>query len=199
MTEDEIAAYQQRLLLFLASEYSRRGMVMQLHLGPIRDNSPFLLSAYGNDAGADSIGQPTDPFQLSKFLGDLEASGTLPNTILYGLNPCDNAMLAAMAGNFAANGAKVQYGAAWWFQDNKRGISEQLDNLLETGALASSVGMLTDSRCFSSFVRHEYYRRILCNKLGTLVEAGEYPYDERALEAIVRGVCVENLATLLRL
>ena len=107
------------------------------------------------------------------------------------LDPADNAKLCTMAGNFAP---KVQFGAAWWFNDHIRGIRKQLDELMETGALASSVGMLTDSRSFTSFVRHEYYRRILCRKLGRLVDRGLYPPDETALGALTAAVCYENAA-----
>ena len=173
----------------LAREYARRGLVMQLHLGPIRNNSPRLWGAVGPDAGADSVGYTTDPAALSAFLGKLEGEGALPKTILYNLNPADNTLLSTMAGNFAP---RVQYGAAWWFNDHLRGIRAQLDELMETNALAASVGMLTDSRSFTSFVRHEYFRRILCARLGELVEAGLYPRDTESLGELVRDVCYRN-------
>ena len=192
LSEAEIATYQGALLRFLAGEYHRRDLTMQLHLGPIRNNSPRLVSAFGADAGGDSVGLPTDPFQLSAFLGDLDGSDTLPKTILYNINPADSAMLSTMAVNFAADGAKVQYGAAWWLLDHIRGISEQIDQLMETGLLSGSVGMLTDSRAFTSFARHEYFRRILCNKLGTLVEEGQYPCDIPTLGEMVRDICHRN-------
>lgn len=192
LTEAEIADYQGALLRFLASEYEARGLVMQLHLGPIRNNSAYLMEAFGPDAGGDSIGAATDPFLLGAFLKDLEKAGHLPKTILYNLNPADSAMLSTMAVNFAANGARVQYGAAWWLLDHLRGIRAQLDQLLETGLLSGSVGMLTDSRAFTSFVRHEYFRRILCDKLGELVEQGQYPADLDTLGALVEDVCWKN-------
>ena len=192
LTEEEVADYQGALLRFLAGEYAKRGFVMQLHLGPIRNNSPYLMSSFGPDAGGDSVGAQTDPFLLGAFLSDLEGADTLPKTILYNLNPADSAMLSTMAVNFSANGAKVQYGAAWWLLDHIRGISAQLDQLMETGLLSGSVGMLTDSRSFTSFVRHEYFRRILCNKLGTLVEQGEYPCDLDTLGAMVEDICGRN-------
>ncbi len=192
LSESEIATYQGALLRFLAGEYHRRDLTMQLHLGPIRNNSPRLVSAFGADAGGDSIGLATDPFQLSAFLGDLDGADTLPKIILYNLNPADSAMLSTMAVNFAADGAKVQYGAAWWLLDHIRGISEQIDQLMETGLLSGSVGMLTDSRAFTSFARHEYFRRILCNKLGTLVEEGQYPCDIPTLGEMVRDICHRN-------
>lgn len=192
LTEQEIAVYQGALLRFLAAEYEKRDLAMQLHLGPIRNNSPKIMKCFGADGGGDSIGLTTDPFQLGAFLSDLEGEGHLPRTILYNLNPADGPMLSTMAVNFATDGAKVQYGAAWWHLDHIRGISEQLDQLLETGLLSGSVGMLTDSRSFTSFARHEYFRRILCNKLGALVENGEYPYDMNVLGEMVENICWKN-------
>ena len=192
LSEQEIAVYQGALLRFLGGEYAKRQLAMQLHLGPIRNNSPKLMQDFGADAGGDSIGAATDPFLLSAFLGDLEGADALPRTILYNLNPADTAMLATMAVNFAVNGAKVQYGAAWWLHDHLRGISEQLDQLLETGLLSGSVGMLTDSRSFVSFARHEYFRRILCDKLGRLVEEGQYPCDMELLGKLVEDICWKN-------
>lgn len=190
--EDEIAVYQGELLRFLAAEYAKRNMAMQLHMGPIRNNSPKLVGYFGADAGGDSVGATTDPFQLGAFLSDCEKEDALPKTILYNLNPADNTMLATMAVNFAADGAKVQYGAAWWLLDHIRGIEAQIDQLMETGTLAGSVGMLTDSRSFTSFARHEYFRRILCNKIGVLVESGQYPYDIEFLGKMVEDICWKN-------
>ena len=192
LTEEEIAVYQGGLLRFLAEEYTKRDLAMQLHLGPIRNNSPRLLASFGPDAGGDSIGEATNPFALSAFLSDIDAAGHLPRTILYNLNPADSAMLSTMAVNYAADGAKVQYGAAWWLLDHIRGIGDQIDQLMETGLLSGSVGMLTDSRAFTSFTRHEYFRRILCNKIGTLVEQGEYPCDMETLGAMVEDICHRN-------
>ena len=192
LSEEEIAVYQGGLLRFLAEEYTRRDLAMQLHLGPIRNNSPRLMASFGPDAGGDSIGEATDPFALSAFLRDIDAAGHLPRTILYNLNPADSAMLSTMAVNYAADGAKVQYGAAWWLLDHIRGISDQIDQLMETGLLSGSVGMLTDSRAFTSFTRHEYFRRILCDKLGALVERGEYPCDMETLGEMVQDICYRN-------
>ncbi|MBR5571695.1 MAG: glucuronate isomerase [Oscillospiraceae bacterium] len=192
LTEEEVAVYQGALLRFLAGEYHRRDLIMQLHLGPIRNNSPKLLASFGPDAGGDSVGSATDPFLLSAFLNDVDKADSLPKTILYNLNPADSAVFSTMAVNFAADGAKVQYGAAWWLLDHIRGISEQIDQLMETGLLSGSVGMLTDSRAFTSFVRHEYFRRILCNKLGALVEEGQYPCDIAALGELVVDICHRN-------
>ena len=177
------------LMEYLGAEYARRGMVMQLHLGPLRNNSPRLFSLIGPDAGADSIGPKVDIRVLGSFLGSLEKEGCLPRTILYNLDPSDNAAVSTMTGNFAP---QVQFGAAWWFNDNLRGIERQLDEMAEAGSLAHSVGMLTDSRSFTSFVRHEYFRRILCKKLGRLVEEGLYPNDEETLGGMVRDICYNN-------
>ncbi len=195
LSEEETAIYEGALLRFLGGEYARRELVMQLHLGPIRNNSPRLLGAFGPDAGGDSIGAPTDAFKLSAFLGDLEGKGALPKTILYNLHPADGDMMATMAASFAADGGRVQYGAAWWLHDHIRGIRRQLDLLMETGSLARSVGMLTDSRSLTSFVRHEYFRRVLCDQLGALVERGEYPGDMDTLGAMVEDICWRNAAT----
>jgi len=192
LTEEELSVYQGALLRFLAAEYTHRNLAMQLHLGPIRNNSPKVMKSFGPDGGGDSIGLATDPYLLGAFLGDLEGEDALPKTILYNLNPADTAMLATMAVNFAADGAKVQYGAAWWLHDHIRGISEQLDQLMETGAISGSVGMLTDSRSFTSFARHEYFRRILCDKLGQIVERGEYPADMEFLGEMVEDICWRN-------
>ncbi len=177
------------LIHLLGELYAKHGIVMQMHLGPIRNNVPSLMANYGPDAGADSVGVTTDPFALSRFLGELEERDLLPRTILYCLDPADNAKLCTMAGNFAP---KVQFGAAWWFNDHIRGIRKQLDELMEQGQLAASVGMLTDSRSFTSFPRHEYFRRILCARLGELVESGEYPNDTQTLGKIVEDICYNN-------
>lgn len=187
---------QAELLQILGRAYFTHGVAMQLHLGPIRNQNPRLLEALGSDAGGDSVGLMTDPFCLGAFLGDLERENSLPNTILYNLNPADNAVLSTMAVTFAP---KVQFGTAWWFNDTIRGIRRQLDAMMENGLLARSVGMLTDSRSFSSFPRHEYYRRILCQKLGELVETGQYPLDEKTLGQIVQNVCWKNAVEFLQL
>ncbi len=183
---DERLAARMRVL---GRAYAARGVVMQLHLGAVRNVSPRLYERLGADAGGDSVGHTTDPSALGAFFADLERADALPRTILYNLNPADNPVLSTMAVNFAP---RAQFGAAWWFNDHIRGIEAQLDELMETGALASSVGMLTDSRSFSSFVRHEYYRRILCRRLGRLVEEGLYPDDMQTLGGIVADVSFRN-------
>lgn len=180
---------QARLMHLLGRAYHARGVAMQLHLGAIRNQNPRIYEAIGPDAGGDSVGLTTDPFQLGALLGDLARENSLPKTVLYNLNPADNAVFSTMAVSFAPN---IQFGAAWWFNDTLRGMRRQLSELMENGLLANSIGMLTDSRSFSSFPRHEYYRRILCQKLGELVEDGQYPVDEKTLGRIVEKVCGEN-------
>jgi len=182
------------LLYFLGQQYARRGIIMQIHTGAIRNNSTKLYGACGADAGGDSVGNITDAQHLSKYLDDLEKNDSLPKTILYCLNGGDNYMMASMAASFNQSGVmgKVQFGSAWWFLDNFRGMETQLDELMETNRLGTFVGMLTDSRSFTSFVRHEYFRRILCNKLGSLVEQGHYPDDMDTLGRIIEDVCYIN-------
>ena len=182
------------LLLALAREYRRRGVVMQLHFGVIRDVSHRVSRALGPDAGGDTIGDAVSIKDLAAFLGALDDTGELPKTILYSLNPNDSAALLTVAGAFQSDEAvgKVQHGSAWWFNDHKAGMTEQLTTLAADGYLAGFVGMLTDSRSFLSYARHEYFRRILCELIGGWVENGEYPNDGKALRTIVEGVCYQN-------
>ena len=184
------------LLLELGREYHRLGVVMQLHFGVIRDNSHRVFRALGPDAGIDSIGDQPSIKELAAFLGALDDTGELPKTILYSLNPNDNAALVTVMGAFQTREAvgKVQHGSAWWFNDHKSGMIDQLTTLAADGYLAGFVGMLTDSRSFLSYARHEYFRRILCELLGSWVENGEFPSDEKALQTIVEGICYRNAA-----
>ncbi len=193
-TEHEQKQFKTALLLELGREYHRLGVVMQLHFGVIRDNSHRVFRALGPDAGIDSIGDPFSVKELAAFLGALDDTGELPKTILYSLNPNDNAALVTVMGAFQTSEAvgKVQHGSAWWFNDHKSGMIDQLTTLAADGYLAGFVGMLTDSRSFLSYARHEYFRRILCELMGSWVEDGEYPNDDKALRAIVEGVCVKN-------
>ena len=190
----EAKQFKTALLLVLGREYHRLGVVMQLHFGVIRDNSKRVFRVLGPDAGIDSIGDQPSITELAAFLCALDETGELPKTILYSLNPNDNAALVTVMGAFQTGEAisKVQHGSAWWFNDHKRGMIDQLATLAADGYLAGFVGMLTDSRSFLSYARHEYFRRILCDLIGTWVENGEYPNDENALHQIVRGICTEN-------
>lgn len=194
LTEAEIAIYKGDLLRYLAGEYIKNGMAMQLHLGALRAVNKKMTRQIGVDSGLDSVGEITDPALLGAFLNDLHEADTLPNTVLYCLNSNDNTMMSTMAGNFfdGKTPGKVQFGSAWWFADHVRGINAQLDEMLESGLISTFVGMLTDSRSFTSFTRHEFFRRILCNKLGEIMENGEYPADFEAMGKIVQDICYNN-------
>ncbi len=189
------------LLLKLGREYHRLGVVMQLHFGVIRDNSHRVFRALGPDAGIDSIGDQPSIKELAAFLGALDDTDELPRTILYSLNPNDNAALVTVMGAFQTGETvgKVQHGSAWWFNDHRSGMVDQLTTLAADGYLAGFVGMLTDSRSFLSYARHEYFRRILCELIGGWVENGEYPNDEKALRQIVEGICFGNAEQYFRL
>lgn len=194
LTQIEINYFQVALLVELSRMYSEKNWVMQLHLGAIRDNNENLLSKVGADAGCDSIGDFEQAKGLSQFLNKLSSKQQLPKTILYNLNPRDNEVFATMAGNFTSNGGinRVQYGAAWWFLDQKNGMEKQLNTLSNIGLLSRFVGMLTDSRSFLSFPRHEYFRRILCSLLGEDIENGELPNDIDFIGKMVADICYYN-------
>ncbi len=170
------------------------GWVQQLHLGALRNNSTRMFKTIGPDIGCDSIGDLEISQPLSKFLDRLDANNTLPKTILYNLNPRDNALCATMVGNFQDGPVpgKMQYGSAWWFLDQKDGMEEQINVLSNMGLLSQFVGMLTDSRSFLSYPRHEYFRRILCNMLGNDVEAGLLPNDLNLLGKMVEDISFNN-------
>ena len=170
------------------------GWVQQLHLGALRNNNARLLQALGSDIGCDSMGDLEVAAPLSRFLDRLDTSNRLPKTILYNLNPRDNAVCATMIGNFQDGSVpgKMQYGSAWWFLDQKDGMEEQMNILSNMGLLSRFVGMLTDSRSFLSYPRHEYFRRILCNMLGDDVEAGILPNDTKLLGKMVEDICFNN-------
>ncbi len=181
-------------LVFLGKEYAKRGWTMQLHIGALRNNNSKMFEALGPDTGFDSVNDFEVARPLSKLLNTLEKENALPKTILYTLNPKDNYVLGTMLGNFQGVEAKskIQFGSGWWFNDNKDGMETQLKALGNLGALGNFVGMLTDSRSFVSYTRHEYFRRILCNLLGEWVENGEYPKDFDALKEIVEGISYKN-------
>ena len=200
-TETEAKQFKTALLLALGREYHRQGVVMQLHFGVIRDNSKRVFRALGPDAGIDSIGDPVSIRELAAFLNALDETDELPKTILYSLNPNDNAALVSVMGAFQTGEAvsKVQHGSAWWFNDHRRGMIDQLTDLAAGGYLAGFVGMLTDSRSFLSYARHEYFRRILCDLIGVWVENGEFPNDGDTLRSIVEGICYHNAKQYFRL
>ena len=187
------------LLIELGRAYHAKGVVMQLHFGVIRDNSRRVFRALGPDAGIDSIGDQASISELAAFLNALDETDQLPKTILYSLNPNDNTAIETVMGAFQTGEAfgKLQHGSPWWFNDHKKGMQAQLESLAAEGHLATFVGMLTDSRSFLSYARHEYFRRILCDLVGAWVENGEYPDDEALLTQIVRGICHDNAARYL--
>ena len=168
--------------------------VLQLHLGPMRDLSPWLLAQVGRDVGADAVGDERQAAGLARLLGDLESDGTLPRTVLYNLNPADNMVFGVIAGSFSRAGVPsfVQWGPPWWFNDQESGMRRQLDDLCQVGQLAGFIGMLTDSRSMLSMTRHELFRRILCDEIGQDVAAGRYPDDRDYLRSMVRDICVGN-------
>ncbi len=194
ITDKEIEKYKSAILHELALMYHKKSWTMQLHLGAIRNNNDRLKKEAGADVGCDSIGDYEQAKGLSQFLNRLDAKDKLPKTILYNLNPRDNEVFATMAGNFNSNGGinKVQWGAAWWFLDQKDGMEKQLNTLSNMGLLSRSVGMLTDSRSFLSFPRHEYFRRILCNLLGEDIENGELPNDIEWIGTMIENICYYN-------
>ncbi len=194
VSPEEAEVYQSALLFALGVEYAQRGWTQQFHLGALRNNNSRLLRDLGPDTGFDSIGDFGQAIPLSRFLDRLDRDNQLAKTILYNLNPADNAVFAAMVGNFNDGSipGKVQWGSAWWFLDQKDGMEQQLNALSNLGLLARFVGMLTDSRSFLSFPRHEYFRRILCNLIGKDVANGELPHDLSLLGPLVQGVCYYN-------
>ncbi len=193
-TDDEREAVLLEVVAHAARMAAADDAVLQLHLGPIRNVSPRLLGLVGRDAGADVMGDEPQARGLARFLGDLEADGTLPRTVLYNLNPADNGLFVALAGAFARPGveALVQWGVPWWFNDHEAGMRHQLDELAQVGMLAGFVGMLTDSRSILSMTRHELFRRVLCGKLGDDVAAGRIPDDRDWLARVVRDISVGN-------
>ncbi|UCD51396.1 MAG: glucuronate isomerase, partial [Phycisphaerales bacterium] len=173
---------------------AERGWVQQLHIGALRNNATRLFRQLGPDVGCDSIGDLEVARPLARFLDRLDVQGKLPKTILYNLNPRDNAVFATMIGNFQDGSVpgKMQYGSAWWFLDQKDGMEDQMRTLANMGLLSRFVGMLTDSRSFLSYPRHEYFRRVLCNMLGADVEAGLLPNDLDLLGQMVEDICYNN-------
>ncbi len=194
LTIAETDAYKTALLLFLGRQYARRGWVMQLHYGVQRDINTVKFHRLGPDAGYDAINGFDSSRNIAALLNALERSDELPKTVLYSLNPGDDALLASLIGCFMESGTlcKVQQGSAWWFNDTKQGMEAQLTSLASRGLLGGFIGMLTDSRSFLSYTRHEYFRRILCNLLGRWVENGEYPGDMKILGDIVRDIGYYN-------
>ncbi len=181
-------------LVYLGEEYAKRGWVWQLHIGALRNNNTRMFNKLGPDTGFDSVNDFQIAEGLSRILDSLDKKDMLPKTILYTLNPKDNYVLGTMLGNFQGGGipGKIQFGSGWWFNDQRDGMESQMRALSNLGMIARFVGMLTDSRSFVSYTRHEYFRRILCNLLGKWVEDGEYPRDMETLKKIAEGICYYN-------
>lgn len=194
LTREEELKYKTAAMLFLGKEYNRLNWVMQLHYGCKRDNNQFMFEKLGPDTGYDCINNYAPSAQMADFLGALAADDQLPKTILYSLNPGDNAAIGTILGCFQNTNAisKIQHGSAWWFNDHLEGMTAQLTSLGNLGYLAGFVGMLTDSRSFLSYTRHDYFRRILCNLFGTWVENGQYPADMDTLKEIVGDISYYN-------
>ncbi|MCI8423500.1 MAG: glucuronate isomerase [Lawsonibacter sp.] len=201
LTREEREGYQTTLLLHLGRAYRRLDMVMQLHYSCLRNVNERMFSRLGPDTGFDMIAQNACGGAVAGLLSALDKADACPRTILYSLNPADNPLLDTLLGCFQSGEipGKIQHGSAWWFNDTKNGMEEQLRSLASLGVLGNFVGMLTDSRSFLSYARHDYFRRIFCNLIGGWVENGEYPNHPDALRRIVEGVCFRNAARFFRL
>lgn len=194
LTYEEVAVFKGTVLNALGKAYAKHGWAMQVHIGALRNNSRRMYQQAGPDIGFDSIHDETFASELSLFMDDLDATDELPKTILYVLNPRDNYVIGTMIGNFQGGGTpgKIQFGSGWWFCDQRDGMVDQMKTLSNLGLLSRFVGMLTDSRSFLSYTRHEYFRRILCNLIGEWVEKGEYPEDIDFLGRVVQDISYNN-------
>ena len=194
LTTEEIEGYQTVILLCLGRAYHRLNIAMQLHYSCIRNNNERIFRLMGPDTGVDAISQNTCGGNIARLLSALDLAGECPKTILYSLNPADNAQLGTLIGCFQGTEVpgKIQHGSAWWFNDTKHGMEDQMRTLASLGVLGNFIGMLTDSRSFLSYARHDYFRRIMCNMIGNWVENGEYPNHDASLKKIVEGICFNN-------
>lgn len=194
LTNAEINKYKTKVMVDLARLYNELGWTMQLHIGALRNNNLKMFKQLGPDTGYDSIGDENIAEPLSKLLNKIDSENYLPKTILYCLNAKDNDVLATMIGNFQGGGipGKLQFGSAWWFNDQKDGMEKQMISLANLGLFRRFVGMVTDSRSFLSYTRHEYFRRVLCNLVGTWAEEGEVPYDKELLGTMIQEICYKN-------
>jgi len=194
LSADETEKYRTAVMLELCRMNHKRGWTQQFHVGAMRNNNSRMFRLMGPDTGWDSIGVPQDALKMSGFLSTLDDSDQLAKTILYNLNPADNEMMVAMAGNFndGTRPVKVQYGAAWWFLDQKTGMEKHLKDLAALGLLRRFVGMVTDSRSFLSYPRHEYFRRIVCNFVGSEIEKGFIPDEEELVKPLIEGISYKN-------
>ncbi|MBW3468110.1 glucuronate isomerase [Arthrospiribacter ruber] len=191
---DEITFFKFKVLNELCRMYHEKGWTQQFHLGAMRNNSSRMHTGIGVDSGFDSIGDYSQGISLSRFLNHLDKDNKLCKTVLYNLNPSDNELFATMCGNFndGSERGKIQFGSGWWFLDQKDGMERQMNTLSQMGLISTFVGMLTDSRSFLSFPRHEYFRRILCNLFGKDMKNGELPQDEKWVGKIIQDICYYN-------
>jgi glucuronate isomerase len=198
---EALEAYRGFLMVYFGELDAKRGWVKQLHFGALRNANTRGFREVGPDTGFDSIGDWPQIEKLAAYLDELESRGKLPKTVLYNLNPADNYAVAALCGNFQGGGirGKIQFGSGWWFLDQLDGMRWQLNALSQLGILANFVGMLTDSRSFLSYPRHEYFRRLLCQILGEEVERGMLPKDMKLLEGMVRDICYRNAEAYFRM
>ena len=194
VSKEEEAQFQTALLLFLGKSYHTLGWVQQFHLGAMRNNNTRMYHKLGPDTGWDSIGNYPQAHGLSRFLDALDQTNQLTKTILYNLNPADNEIMATMIGNFNDGNSrgKVQWGSGWWFLDQLEGMTDQINTLSNMGMISSFIGMLTDSRSFLSFPRHEYFRRLICNLFGEDMKKGRIPNDLEFIGGIIQDICYRN-------
>lgn len=194
VSREEELKFKTAFMVAMGRAYNKRGWVMQLHYGAKRDNNQNIFGKLGPDTGVDCINNFAPSGELADYLNALVVTDELPKTIIYSLNPIDNAAIGTIIGCFQGTGAvgKIQQGSAWWFNDHKTGMTQQMISLANLGLLGNFIGMLTDSRSFLSYTRHEYFRRIMCDLIGGWVENGEYPADYKALEKIVKGISYNN-------
>ena len=194
VSPDEHHAFASCLMLFFGHLDAGKGWTKQLHLGARRNVNTRMVQTLGRDTGFDSIGDWPQIEELAAYLDRLELEASLPKMILYNLNPADNHAMAAMIGNFqdGSTPGKIQFGSAWWFLDQKDGIESQINALSNAGLLAHFVGILTDSRSFMSYPRHEYFRRVLCNLLGEDIDRGELPGDDELVGGLIEDICFRN-------
>ena len=193
----EAEKYKTEMLIFLAEAYRQKDWVLQMHYGCARNNHTLQFNRLGPDTGYDSISNYTPSHKLVGLLDAINCEGGLGKTILYSLNPSDNAVIDSIIGSFQFKGesCNIQHGSAWWFNDHKTGMEAQMTSLANLGVLGKFIGMLTDSRSFLSYTRHDYFRRILCNLIGNWVDNGEFPYDEEILGKIIMGISHDNAKT----
>jgi len=203
ITRSEEDAYKAKILTFLSAEYQKRDWVMEIHTGAIRNNSRKMFANLGADVGNDAVNDYSTSENISRLLSDFEENGELPRILLFTLNPKDYYPLSTIGGCFNRENEEglmnIQIGTAWWFLDHKNGMIEQMEMLAQTSVFSKFVGMLTDSRSFLSYPRHEYFRRIMCNFIGEIVEKGEYPWDEERLGQMVKNISFKNAKDFIKI